>query len=224
MTTKRDTSRFHRQLGLMDVPALQETPFTVIGAGALGSFITLVLAKMGAEDITVFDDDKVENHNLPMQFYRQGDIGKYKVEALKEIINDFDGVNINIETKKFDGSSDTPVVISAVDSIEARRDIYSKLGPSNTLYIDTRAAGNIATIFTLPWDAFDLKEDYERNLEDDDVYEAPCTERMTTYIAPAVASHVAYTAAAYCSKRSVGPYKRTLDMVNCLVLLEEPET
>ena len=32
--------------------------------------------------------------NIPNQFFRVGDVGKFKVDALKEIIKDFTGVDI----------------------------------------------------------------------------------------------------------------------------------
>ncbi len=219
----RTSDRYHRQLDLIDIDKLQSTEFTIIGAGALGSFTAITLAKMGGEKIKVFDDDKVEVHNLPMQFYRQEDLGKYKVEALHDIIKQFEGVEIEAINTKFTEGEESEVTISAVDSIEARRDIYEKMTGSQMLYIDARAAGNVGSIFTLP--CFDIQRltCYERNLQDDDVYVAPCTERMTTYIAPMIAAQVASIVANYCNSYEVGPYIRTFDMKNCLVLTETAE-
>ena len=77
---------FHRQLDVLDVPRLARTPITVIGAGAVGSFTVLALAKCGAEKITVWDDDSIESHNLPNQWYRLADLGRPKVQALKALI------------------------------------------------------------------------------------------------------------------------------------------
>ncbi len=83
---------FHRQLDVLDVPRLARTPITVIGAGAVGSFTVLALAKCGAECITVYDDDTVESHNLPNQWYRLTDLGRPKVEALRELVREMTGV------------------------------------------------------------------------------------------------------------------------------------
>ena len=52
-------SRYLRQLDVLDQPRLATTPFTLIGAGAIGSFTAMALAKCGAENITVFDPDTV---------------------------------------------------------------------------------------------------------------------------------------------------------------------
>ena len=78
-----DETRYHRQLDILD-PKSMDVPVTIIGAGATGSFTALSLAKMGIRNITIYDFDTVEEHNLPNQFYRQCDLGKRKVEALRE--------------------------------------------------------------------------------------------------------------------------------------------
>ena len=78
-------------------PENQKTKIVVIGAGSTGSFLSLTLAKMGLTNIKVIDYDKVEEKNIPNQFFRTQDIGKYKIDALKEIINDFTGPSSNSE-------------------------------------------------------------------------------------------------------------------------------
>ena len=95
-------TRFHRQLDLLDLK-LSSTPITIIGAGATGSFTALTLAKMGFSELTVFDFDTVEEHNLPNQFYRTSDLGKPKVLALQEIIRDFEGIEIKARNEKYRG-------------------------------------------------------------------------------------------------------------------------
>ena len=78
--------RHSRQAGLVDMKIF-ECPITVVGAGGIGSFTTLALAKIGFTDIRVFDDDRIEIHNLGNQFYRRKDLNKPKVEALRDIVN-----------------------------------------------------------------------------------------------------------------------------------------
>jgi hypothetical protein len=222
--SERNEERYHRQLDLVNISRLQETEFTVIGAGALGSFIAMVLAKMGAEHIRVFDNDKVEEHNLPMQFYRTEDLGKPKVEALKDIILQFEGVEIDARNSLFENGEDTEVTISAVDSIDAREKIFKEqMSRIGNLYIDSRAAGNIGSIFTVPLLDINCIEIYEKNLSDKDVYTAPCTARMTTYIAPAVAGQVGAIVASYCNDEDTGPFLRTFDMKNCLMINQSAE-
>ena len=218
----REEGQYHRQLDLVNIKTLQQTEFAVVGAGALGSFTALTLAKLGVEKLSVYDNDTIEEHNLPMQFYRRGDLGKPKVEALAELIQDFEGVDIDAHNCLFD-NTDADVVISAVDSMEARRDVYSKLGLCTTTYIDCRAGGEVGTIFCLvPGDEGDVKTRYEENIKDTDVFSAPCTSKMTTYIAVAMASHVAAIIAHMSQGAGFGPSYRTFDMHNCLTVLRDP--
>src|SRR3989304_1851615 len=81
---------FLRQLELVPPEAL-ETPVAVVGCGGIGSFAALALAKMGCRHLTLYDDDKVEEHNLPNQLYRPADVGRPKAEALAEIVRAFTG-------------------------------------------------------------------------------------------------------------------------------------
>ena len=81
----KEKLNYSRQEELFD-PVTQKFKIIVLGAGSLGSFITLNLAKLGFNDISVYDYDYVEGANIPNQFFRMSDIGKPKVEALKEII------------------------------------------------------------------------------------------------------------------------------------------
>ena len=57
---------------------------TVVGAGALGSWEAYFLKKLGVENIRVIDRDFVELVDLPRTIYEKEDIGKPKVDALKE--------------------------------------------------------------------------------------------------------------------------------------------
>ena len=56
---------FLRQLDIADPCQFKDKPITVIGAGGIGAATVVALAKTGFENITVYDFDKVEEHNLP---------------------------------------------------------------------------------------------------------------------------------------------------------------
>ena len=53
------------------------------GAGALGSHLAEHLLRQGVRQLTVIDFDRVEQHNLGTQSYEEGDIGAFKVDALR---------------------------------------------------------------------------------------------------------------------------------------------
>ena len=56
----------------------------LIGGCGLGSVIAECALRLGFENLTVTDGDKVELSNLNWQNYTQNNIGRFKVEALKE--------------------------------------------------------------------------------------------------------------------------------------------
>jgi hypothetical protein len=54
----------------------------IIGAGGIGAITALTLAKMGVQNMVLFDDDIVGEENIATQLHKVSDVGKLKVEAL----------------------------------------------------------------------------------------------------------------------------------------------
>jgi hypothetical protein len=186
-------TRYHRQLDILD-PKLLDVPVTVIGAGATGSFTALSLAKMGVRNITVYDFDTVEEHNLPNQFYRQCDLGKSKAIALQEIINEFEGIQINARNEKYRGQRLSGVVISCVDSMDVRLNIWKfvKDNPDVKLYIDSRMGAEVMRIYSVnPCDIYQSRE-YEQNLyPSSEALQERCTAKTIMYTVLSIASLLA---------------------------------
>jgi hypothetical protein len=186
-------TRYHRQLDILD-PKLMDVPVTVIGAGATGSFTALSLAKMGVHKITVFDFDTVEEHNLPNQFYRQCDLGKPKVVALQEIIQEFEGLQINARNEKYRGQRLSGVVITCVDSMDVRLNIWKfvKDNPDVKLYIDSRMGAEVMRIYSVnPCDIYQTRE-YEQNLyPSSEALQERCTAKTIMYTVLSIASLLA---------------------------------
>ncbi|MDK2869107.1 MAG: molybdopterin-synthase adenylyltransferase [Pyrococcus sp.] len=79
-----DFSRHFPIIGIEGQRKLQEKKVAVIGAGALGSWEVYFLKKLGVGEIIVVDRDFVEASDIPRTIYTEKDIGKPKVEVLKE--------------------------------------------------------------------------------------------------------------------------------------------
>ena len=188
-----DETKYHRQLDILD-PKLMSMPVVVIGAGATGSFTALSLAKMGVGNITVYDFDTVEEHNLPNQFYRQCDIGKPKVEALREIIEQFEGIQITAKKEKYRGQRLTGIVITCVDSMDARLNIWKfvKNNPDVQLYIDSRMGAEVMCVYSVnPSDKFQSIS-YEENLyPSSEALQERCTAKTIMYTVLSLASLLA---------------------------------
>lgn len=158
---------FKRQVDLVK-PEELDFGITVIGCGGIGSWTVLALAKLGCQNITVVDYDKVKEHNTPSQFYTLAQVGKPKVEALAENIKLFTGTDILPIQRKYaeyyDGEySPAKVIISAIDSLEERFKLWNTLMNSwiynkdFDFYIDARMGGELLRILTVnPFDSYSL--------------------------------------------------------------------
>lgn len=185
---------FTRQSGLINAQELA-LPITFIGVGGIGSYAVPTLAKMGCSNLTVFDPDRVEPHNIPNQSYGPTDIGQLKVEALKTHIEIATGTKLTTRAELFTAEhSPSGIVISGVDSMAAREVIWQavKLNPSIPLYMDGRMGGQVLRLFTVnPCDPDDIRW-YEKSLHSDaEAVELPCTERAIIYTVAFLAGFIA---------------------------------
>jgi len=171
-----------------------DMPITVIGAGAIGSFTVLALSKMGFKNITVFDFDKVDDVNMSCQFYRYSDIGKPKVEALKDLIKDFTGNTISICNEPYEVGKFKGLVISAVDSMAVRKNIWkNQVGNYDCVsVIDPRMASEYAMLYTMDPNLEKDVKSYEKTLfSDEEGVQERCTARSTMYTVNMIAGHTA---------------------------------
>lgn len=183
-----------RQLDIIPTSVLGE-PITIIGAGAIGSFTALMLAKMGFSQITVIDYDTVDVVNMNSQFYRFADIGKPKVDALQALVWDFTGVMIKPVNDKYVGGAYPGIVVSAVDSMECRRTIWSQhvdRGFRTKLVIDARMSAETAAVYAYnPMNA-DAAGKYGNSLYSDaEAVAERCTAKATMYTVGPIAGLVA---------------------------------
>jgi molybdopterin/thiamine biosynthesis adenylyltransferase len=175
-----------RQMDIIPVDILGEK-ITIIGAGAIGSFTALCLAKMGFENLKVVDFDKIETENMNCQFYRFDDINRYKAIALQELVHGFTRVQIETSTEPYERGQFPGIVISAVDSMEVRKRIWMqhrKQAPFTKAIIDPRMGAETALLYVMnPMDDKDI-ESYEKTLyTDSSAVQERCTAKATIYTA-----------------------------------------
>ena len=214
-------NRFIRQSGLVD-EKIFNTQITVVGAGAIGSFTVLTLAKCGFSDITVFDDDKIEEHNLPNQFYPLDGVGAYKVDVLGLMVREFTGMSIFTHTERFTNASGAykGIVISAVDSMSSRKDIFNvhrKL-PNSYVLIDGRMGGNQLEVYTCDMRSAESKAFYKKTLwPERATADIPCTQKAVIYNVLTIASWIVNQVRLVLSDK---PFKRELilDLENMILI------
>lgn len=192
-------TRYMRQTGFLSTDRLS-TKLNIIGAGAIGSFTALTLSKMGFNDISVWDADKVESHNLPNQFYRESDIGKPKVIALKEIIKSFTGTEVKAYQEMYKAQSISGITISGVDSMDARMEVWRKIkfNMRVPLYLDARMGGEVMMLIALnPCDINDIKR-YEASLyTSKEAVKIRCTQQAIIYTLLHISGYIANTVKRY---------------------------
>lgn len=188
----------------------EETHCIIGGAGGIGSWLTLLLARATFIPM-VYDFDVLEEHNLGGQLYSKEHIHKTKVDALKEIVKNFTDTDIIIKNEKYTEDSMSHLyVFSAFDNMEARKAMFkawkeyiveyldemetvSKLNEESTnfpipIFIDGRLTAEQLQIFCVTPDKI---EEYEKHLFDDsEVPDAPCTLKQTSHAAAMIASHM----------------------------------
>lgn len=180
-----------RQSDIIPIGVLGE-PITIVGAGAVGSWTSLSLAKMGFGNIQVIDFDIVSIENMNSQFYRMKDIGKFKVHALQELVHEFTGFQIQANTEAYVQSKFNGIVIAAVDSMKVRQALFdAHQGVHPCFVIDPRMGAEVLTLNTYQPIQPDQRNSYEKTLfSDENSVQEPCTRKSTAYCASVLAGLV----------------------------------
>jgi hypothetical protein len=177
---------FWRQSDIVSQGQLNQRPFTLIGAGGIGSFVALSLLKLGVTDLTVYDHDTVAAHNVPTQLYGPQYEGWPKVEALADILQVLTGATIKAVPDKFPlPSKPRGVIIAAVDSMAVRSDIWHqavRMNPLVHLYVEARMGAEEGRVYTLKPHFPGHVQRYEPTLYTDaEALPETCTAHATGY-------------------------------------------
>lgn len=145
-----------RQLEFFDPHTIDAT-IHIIGVGAIGSHIAEMMVRMGVKDITLYDFDTVDTHNIPNQMYRDCDIGVNKCHALKSqlvLINPEVEQTIDIRCEGYtEGTPLSGYVFLCVDNIELRKKIVQAnyLNPMVIAMFDFRMGLQDAQHYAARW-------------------------------------------------------------------------
>ena len=166
---------------------LHDLHIDVIGVGATGSRIALSLAKLGIQNIDIWDPDKVEAHNIPNQAFGNYDIGKPKVHALRELIMAQTGIKVGTHKKRVDGSQRLgPIVFLLTDSMASRREIFERALRFKShvkIVIETRMGADEGRVYTFsPFVPRDVREWEEAWYPDEETDPSVCT--ISTTVGP----------------------------------------
>ena len=141
-----------RHLDFFD-PVQIKDPVHIIGVGAVGSHIANNLARLGIKELTIWDYDIVEDHNIPNQMFFETQLKETKTQAVKETLLQINpDIIVNIKEKYTDEELKGHVFVS-VDSINIRNDIYKNNRYNMELLsiYDTRIGLETGQVYTAIW-------------------------------------------------------------------------
>ena len=162
-----------------------DSEVTIIGAGAIGSRLWLALVELGVTEITTYDFDVIEPHNLANQIYMYDDIGQTKLDGLARYYTQKTGSPIPddmvFKNERVTAGSEfiaSTVVFLAVDTMEARKEIaeYQLEGnPRIEKVIDLRMASSHGDVISFdPNNRDEYKRWKDTLFSDEDGEVSPC--------------------------------------------------
>ena len=178
---------FTRQSDLVPNEIAKATSVSVIGVGAVGSHVLEVLTKVGITNITMYDYDTVERHNVANQGFGLDEVGLLKTEAVRLRLLRTTGVDVKVVEGKIEESFpfDTDIVISAVDSMAVRKLLWegvSDLRSTTQLWIDGRMGALYGVVFSIPLEDMRKVGLYSATLHSDaEGIQAPCSAKATIF-------------------------------------------
>lgn len=120
---------FHQGIREIRVIVMKKLNTVIVGAGGTASYLLPLLLKVfGINNLTIYDQDKLEERNLDRQLFSPDMVGVNKAEALAATVNAAKHVdNLHIRPMWFRPGQqvpeDTDYVISCVDNHPSRRSI-----------------------------------------------------------------------------------------------------
>ena len=214
--TERIPNRFTRQLDIIK-PGRLKFHITVIGAGAIGSATVVTLAKMGCSNISVWDSDTLERVNIPNQLCKISEIGNPKVDALARLTKELTGIAIQPVNSRYRGQKLRDVVISTVDNMNARINLWkrAKRRKDITLLIDARMGAEFARLYAVHPTEADEVRFYANNLYEE-AENLPCSGRSIVYCPTVVAGFITLLIKQHALNRPI-PKEVLIDLPNLVL-------
>jgi molybdopterin/thiamine biosynthesis adenylyltransferase len=144
--------------------------------------------------IILYDFDSVEEVNMAGQLFRTQDIGKLKVNAIKDIVHAFSGYEkVTTMPERYDAESlKSPVMFSCFDNMEARKVMFENwLSEAekypDSIFIDGRLnAEQFQVYYVTLANAVQYRD--KHLFADSEVEDANCSYKQTTHFAAAIAA------------------------------------
>ncbi len=187
----------------------------ILGAGGIGSWTAYHIAKLGTS-ICQVDDDRVSAQNLAGQLFAIGDIRKYKVSALGNLIQrlnteyKYSGREVRLMSDEQYDRYIMPITISCVDNMEARKKLFRawKRQEYRALFLDGRLSADTLQVFCITGNDEAYMKEYEEKwlFSDAEADEGVCSFKQTSYMACMIGSIITNLFINYVANRATGDY------------------
>lgn len=131
-----------RYFSLAALGALRAAHVGIIGAGGLGSNVTMMLARSGVRHMTIVDPDIVDASNLNRQAYFPNDVGESKVLALARHLKMLEPAmrlvvhELAVTRDNADALFvECPLIVEAVDLADTKAMLYEMFAQEKELYV-----------------------------------------------------------------------------------------
>ena len=140
-----DIEKYSRQGGLIPETSSR---IAILGVGNVGSYVALMLTKIGLSNIVLVDDDVVELPNTATQLFSEANIGQLKTEATASLCEQLAGIRPETATIADQKRLAADYIILAIDSIEGRLQAIDDTRETARAYIDSRQGALNIEVYT----------------------------------------------------------------------------
>lgn len=197
-----------RQQGMSFFQEAQNTSVLQVGAGGIGSWLAFLLVSSGIKGLIIYDDDKVEEHNVGGQFYNLNQKDNYKVNSLRgNILLYSQNSYIKPMVAKWTPVSiKSPIMISCVDNMKTRKEMFEAWVEmeEKELFMDGRLGPQNYEVYTVYPNEESINAYRDTLFDDSELEDLPCTTKATKYMAFGIASAMCSTLMNYLSNKKLG--------------------
>jgi hypothetical protein len=128
----------------------------VVGCGGIGSWLGYFLGLAGVRTLHLYDGDKIEEHNLNRLPFTPAHVGRFKSDALAELIKAARPEVEVVAHAHFDPEFDVEVLVGAnwvvcsTDSLKSRRMVYKAAKGKGIKYLECGADGHVGSVTSAP--------------------------------------------------------------------------
>lgn len=193
------TSRFSSAIWY---DAIKQSNIVIAGVGGIGSWVSVLIARMHPESLVLYDPDKVEMVNMSGQLHSHNFCGEYKTTSctnLNQTIGNYYRTIAYNRAYDIYGRTDD-IMICGFDNMAARKVFFDKWltrvelssYPERCLYIDGRLSAESYQIFAIQGTDKRAIQEYQEKwlFDDNEADETVCSYKQTSYMAAMIASNM----------------------------------